>query len=261
MARSGVRPQFARRSSDAWSTPKKNKGATASPDVAAPPSPSIAEMPIESDATMPPNVIEFHDRDGETVGVIDGIGDPPLDLRALGDAELLQSSLGGARITAAPMALQLAAVTAAEIDHLWDWVRADRDGVFNFMGFIPPHSIELFKWVENFQQIEREGRSLFQSVYMAGRLVGFVMLFPIQQTPKGLVGDCHIYLSKDVRGDLPTMLPLLMAEADRMFPNVSLRVVQARDNEWVRLLCRVGFTTTIVLTRPAAASTGEHSGT
>lgn len=258
MARSGVRPQFARRSSDAWSTPKKSKG-DAAPD-AAPPPPTIADVPIEVNDSMPPNVIEFHDRDGETVGAITNIGEPPpLDLRAIGDAELLQSSLGGARTTA-PMALQLATVTATEIDHLWDWARSDRDGVFNFMGFIPPHSIELFKWIENFQQLEREGRSLFQSVYMAGRLVGFVMLFPLQQTPKGLVGDCHIYLSKDVRGDLPTMLPLLMAEADRMFPNVSLRVVQARDNEWVRLLCRVGFTTTIVLTRPAAASTGVASG-
>lgn len=251
MARSAARPRFQGRASAGWKTPALDQppiGSVPSAETGAAP---VATFPVRVDPEMPPDAVAFESPDGAPVGAITGLGDPIL----------YQSSLGGARITSATApSIQLAPIDEKSIDQLWDWVRADRDGVFNFLGFIPEHSRALFKWIENFQTLAAQGGAWCHAIYQAGSLCGFVMLHPVNKTTSTvLLGDCHIYLSKESRGNVSVMLPMLMAEADRLIPNVSLRVVTARDDEWARLLRGVGFAAQIVLTRPAA-SMGGNSG-
>lgn len=256
--RGAARARFQGRSSASWKTP--DSGAAAEqPPAAAPPAPapeqSFSDAPIDVNPDLPPDVLRFqHPQHNGTIGEITGIGD------LSGAIDLQASSFGGARITAhdAP-AMQLAPIDDGAIDRLWDWAREDREGVLNFLGFIPPNSRALFKWIENFQIIASKHMAWGQGICLAGELCGFVMLHPISTVAGVLTGDCHLYLAKNLRGNLAQLLPLLMMEADRVIPNVSLRVVTARDDEWARLLRGVGFKTQIVLTRPAA-STGATNG-
>lgn len=232
--RSAARARFQGRSSSAWQTPQSPGGAPSpSPDAIDRP-PSVMGFPMRAEPDQPEDTIGF-ESDGVPVGAITGIGDPNVGV-------------------------QLGAVDEKAIDQLWDWVREDTEGVFNYLGFVPQHSRALFKWIENFSLLAAKGLAWHQAIYAAGELIGFVMLHPVSKTAHAITGDCHIYLAINARGNLDTLLPMLMAEADRLIPNVSLRVVTARDDEWARLLRGVGFTTQIVLTRPAA-STGATSGT
>lgn len=268
--RGGIRPQARLRRSDTWQTPKPSEGATASAingDAAAALFAGSSDTPASEPQpeTPPPFMVDPEvnlDQDMPSVGS-PANGDVIITSRGAGyvaPVDLFASSLGGDRVTAKPAALQLAKVGPIEIDRLWDWARADRDGVMNFLGFIPDHSLHLYKWIDNFQGLEREGRARFHSIYVAGSLIGFLMLHPIQQTGAQAVADCHLYLSQDARGNVRSLLPQLLAELDRIVPYIALRVVTARDDEWARLLRGVGFAAQIVLTRPAAAMTGNASG-
>lgn len=256
-ARAGVHPSYAVRRSAAWSTPKTPDDSTGAEQPEATDRKPVLGFPaaFRADPEMPLDRIDAENDEGNVVGSFANVA-PPFDMSAE-----LPPAFAPPPSFEMSAALQLAPLTPKEIDFLWDWARSDREGVFSFLGFVPETAIALYRWCEGALKLQTDGRAWFQSVHFAGQVIGFVMLYPVTPTTKGLVGDCHIYLAKDVRGNLKALLPLLMAEADRAIPNIALRVETARDDEWVRLLRAVGFSAKIVLTRPAAAAlTGGNVG-
>jgi hypothetical protein len=139
-----------------------------------------------------------------------------------------------------------------DIDQLWDWVRADRDGTTAFLGHAHRNTQSFFNQVAQIGRKEKDGVAWLRSIKRAGALVGFVILDPIQRgTPP--VAHCHIYIAQEMRGSLPDFLPSLLAEGDRQLPGVTLFVATNQDS-LASILKSVGFTSQIVLTRPSPAT-------
>lgn len=209
--------------------------ADVSQDQVVPPDPQMAGIPVEVDPNMPPDTIEFRNREGETVGAITNLQTP-----------LMPALTQGRHVTLQPTSVE-------DIDQLWDWSRVDREGVKAFLSIDPKNSRDLFTMIGRITNLQQQGLAELRSVRDGASLLGFVMLAPIARVEgKAPVGTVHIYLEPSVRGEIKSLLPLMLAEADRLVPGMSLAVITTRD-EWARILQAVGFSAQIVLTRHAAS--------
>ena len=156
----------------------------------------------------------------------------------------------------ASSAVTLRETTVDDVDRLWDWIRADRDGTSAFLGHTHQNSRAFFDQIGQIAQKERDGVAWLRSIVHNKDLVGFVILDPITRGAKP-VGTCHIYISPKTRGQLPALLPAILADGDRQLPNMTY-FVATQDDALSSLLQSAGFTAQIVLTR--AASAGEPHG-
>ena len=150
----------------------------------------------------------------------------------------------------------LAQTTVEDIDQLWDWVRADREGTTAFLGLAHPNTASFFSQIGQIGQKEKDGVAWLRSIKRGDSLIGFVILDPIQRGNPP-VGKCHIYVSPDERGSLPELLPSLIAEGDRLLPGVTLFVATSEEG-WATMLKAVGFASQIVLTRQSPLTGSAH---
>ena len=156
-----------------------------------------------------------------------------------------------------PQGVVLDPVTVDDVDRLWDWVRADKDGTSAFLGATFENSRALFTYVEKVAEQERNSHAAFYAIREPDALLGFVLLWPIfREQGKNPVATTHVYLEPESRGRLSALLPMLMAEADRIAPSLDLRVVTTRS-EWATMLQAVGFESHLVLTRTARTTHGS----
>lgn len=149
-----------------------------------------------------------------------------------------------------PKGLLLDQVSVEDCDRLWDLTRSDPDGTSTFLGVTFANSRKLFTYIENLAASERKQEAAFYAIRESDALIGFVILHPIYHGDDGPIATTHIYLEPDSRGRLQSLLPSMMAEADRLAPNTHLRVITQRQ-EWATMLKSVGFESHLVLTRKA----------
>lgn len=156
----------------------------------------------------------------------------------------------------AASAVSLRQTTVDDVDRLWDWIRADRDGTTAFLGHSHQNSRAFFEQVGQIAAKEQSGVAWMRSIARGDDLIGFVILDPITRGTSP-VGTCHIYINPETRGQLPALLPSILADGDRQLPNMTY-FVATQDEALSSLLKSAGFTAQIVLTR--AASLGEPHG-
>ena len=155
-------------------------------------------------------------------------------------------------------AITLSGVSMADIDRLWDWVRSDPEGTQAFTGKTFENSRDLFAYIQQLAQKEREHKAAFYSIMDEVTLLGFIMLDPIIREPRqNPVGTTHVYLQPEARGRLREILPAMLAQADQVAPGMNLCVITSRG-EWASTLEAVGFTTHIVLTRQSPVTDAAH---
>lgn len=146
--------------------------------------------------------------------------------------------------------------TVDDVDRLWDWIRSDRDGTTAFLGHTHQNSRAFFEQIGQIAVKERDGVAWMRSISRGDELIGFVVLDPITRGTHP-VGTCHIYINPETRGQLPALLPSILADGDRQLPNMTY-FVATQDDALSSLLQSAGFSAQIVLTR--AASLGEPHG-
>lgn len=145
--------------------------------------------------------------------------------------------------------VKLDRVSVEDVDRLWDWARADVEGVEAFLGKQFTNSRALFADIAKLAEQERNSHAAFFAIRESDALRGFVLLWPIyREQGKNPVATTHIYLEPDTQGRLPALLPQLMNEADRLAPGVNLCVITQRQ-EWATMLQSAGFVSQFVLTR------------
>lgn len=150
----------------------------------------------------------------------------------------------------------LAQTTVEDIDQLWDWVRADREGTTAFLGLSHPNTASFFNQIAQIGQKEKDGVAWLRSIKRGDSLIGFVILDPIQRGNPP-VGKCHIYVSQEARGHLPEFLLSILAEGDRQLPGMTLFVATDQD-AIAEMLKAAGFTSQIVLTRQSPVTGSAH---
>ncbi len=114
--------------------------------------------------------------------------------------------------------------TLADVDRLWDWIRADDPAVgIRFVGRALANSQQLHALMTTIAKGEATSASLARSIYVGDAHAGFVVLLPILLTEK--MAAVHMYLKPDARGLLPNMLPSLLQMAADVMPDVKLAVM------------------------------------
>ena len=167
------------------------------------------------------------------------------------DAEPAETTTTNIHPFVKPQGVILEPVITEDIDRLWDWAREDSDGVSAFLGATFANSRLLFTYFEQLAALERTGHAASYAIRENDALLGFVILRPIiKQANENPVGTTHIYLEPKSRGRLPSLLPAMMSEADRLAPGVNLCVITKRT-EWAAMLESAGFKSHFVLTRHA----------
>lgn len=164
--------------------------------------------------------------DSSTVSVLDDETEWTADFPAETEAEATAR---------AATTLSYRDVEEADVDRLWDWVRADEDKGLRFLGITPSTSAEM-----------RERLELYASLVAideGGVHVGFGGFGPVT-TIYVLI---HLYLSTAVRGDLRRLAPAFIEESQRRYPGTKLSTVALTPAE-VRLYCSFGFTVKHMLT-------------
>lgn len=194
---------------------------------------------------------------------------PPLATR---DVPVAVAPVGGTKSSPLPAPasapasarpLDLRAVTYADLDRLWDWIRADVEGATRFLGAMPEHSQALFAWFQKLLDAERSGHALVRAIdgitavngLPSPMHIGFIMLNPLNRATTPAIGQVHCYLSPSVQGSLPQLLPVLLDIAAEQEPTLTL-VVGTTDYAFAKLLQPHGFHISIALTRPPRAAQG-----
>lgn len=149
--------------------------------------------------------------------------------------------------------------TVADIDRLWDWIRADADKGQTFLGRQLSSSIELHTLVNAIHQAEGRGLALIRAVAYQAEHFGFAMLAPILADEKTAL--MHIYLAQPLRGQLHTLVGPLVELAAVVQPSTTFAVYSA-DATWAtlhrRLLVPLGFTEQVLFTkRPSVPGRGN----
>lgn len=127
-------------------------------------------------------------------------------------------------------------VTDADIDRLWDWVRADEDTGLRFLGRVPVSHGRLVESVAAF------GHTLV-AIDEKGVHVGFGAFSPVTDT----YAMIHLYLCADVRGRLPEFAPSFIAASQQLNPGRKLSILVDTPAE-MRLYRKFGFTAKHILT-------------
>lgn len=139
-------------------------------------------------------------------------------------------------------------VTVEDVDQLWDWVRSDRDGTTDFLGFAHANSQQFNKQIGDIIIAQRDGFAWFRSVRNVGALIGFVAL-QIAKAPAS--ATIRIYLEPGQRGRIKDVI-----EATAQQTPVPLVCITA-DKELAGIFVECGFTSQYVLTRPPISGAGN----
>lgn len=142
-----------------------------------------------------------------------------------------------------PSGLIAMPVRVGDVDRLWDWLRADADKGQAFLGKPMTTSVALHAQIRFLvEQTEPEGVAIIRSLYWHEEHFGFAMLAPILAADRTAL--LHIYLKKDARGALATLVQALVELAEQAVPGMHLAVSSA-DATWARLhrslLAPLGF--------------------
>lgn len=142
-----------------------------------------------------------------------------------------------------PSGLIAMPVRVGDVDRLWDWLRADADKGQAFLGKPMTTSVALHAQIRFLvEQTEPEGVAIIRSLYWHEEHFGFAMLAPILAADQTAL--LHIYLKKDARGALATLVQALVELAGQAVPGMHLAVSSA-DATWARLhrslLAPLGF--------------------
>lgn len=153
----------------------------------------------------------------------------------------------------APRALQLRALSYEDVDRMWDWSRADASGAAKFLG-VMPHTKALLDAFTHLAALQEQGTALVRAIDVSGTHIGFVVLNPIVRAPRP-TGVVHCYLAPSVQGQLPQLMPELLAIAAEVEPTLMLTIL-TNDYAFAKLLQPFGFTLQIALTRPPNTTQG-----
>lgn len=146
------------------------------------------------------------------------------------------------------------AVTFADTDNLWDWIRRDDDAGRMFLGAPVDNSLELHQRIQRICEGEASGVAMLRSIYWeddrgldgvpSATHLGFGMVYPILSHEK--IAVLHTYLRQDARGYLLKFLPALLQLAqDVLPPGFRLAVVPFDEHQrkaFATLLQPLGFT-------------------
>ena len=136
--------------------------------------------------------------------------------------------------------LQSRGVTEADVDRLWDWVRADDDKGKAFCGVVPETSKHLRQLLTAF------GPHLFALEDSAQEGESHIGLAAVQLFEPNRAA-VHLYLAKVARGDARRLLPQLMEMAEGAFPGRTF-VIITEDAAAARLYRSIGFKASFLLT-------------
>ena len=134
-------------------------------------------------------------------------------------------------------------VEDADIDRLWDWVRADEDRGQVFLGFQPATARELYGMFAT--RFSGQPDTAAWAIDEQGAHQGFALFNPI--TPH-LTATVHLYLAPAVRGRFLEIVQQLLGLLDAQYPKLSLNVVTP-DPARARLYQKAGFEMSYALTR------------
>lgn len=142
-----------------------------------------------------------------------------------------------------PSGLLAMPLRVADVDRLWDWLRADGDQGRAFLGVPITTSPSLHDHLSFLaKDAEQQGVALIRALYWKGTHFGFAMLAPILADEATAL--MHIYLMKEARGSLQAILPALVALAQQAAPGKHLAVASP-DKVWAKLhrtlLAPLGF--------------------
>lgn len=127
-------------------------------------------------------------------------------------------------------------IEEADIDRLWDWLRADTDGSNGFFGFMPKTSRHLRGIIDALVQGESNGVGMIRSLVIEQALgdkiqasthFGFAMVAPMFSEDR--LALLHIFLEPRHRGQLPNMLGGLFDLAAKELPGYKLAVLPSSD--------------------------------
>lgn len=127
-------------------------------------------------------------------------------------------------------------VTEADQDALWDWIRADADRGYIFLGSAPTTSAEMRERLALF------GEHLAAIDEPSGH-IGFVGYSPVTEHYVGL----HLYVEASNRVNLYRIAPALIPETWGRYPGRKITVM-TDDPAIMKLYEPLGFTSTVVLT-------------
>lgn len=132
-----------------------------------------------------------------------------------------------------PSGLLAMPLRIADVDRLWDWLRADGDQGVTFLGMPITTSPMLHEHLSFLaKDAEAQSVALIRALYWQGTHFGFAMLAPILADEATAL--MHIYLMKDARGSLHAILPALVALAQQAAPGKHLAVASL-DKAWAKL--------------------------
>ncbi len=120
-------------------------------------------------------------------------------------------------------ALVAQVVTVTDVDHLWDWLRADRaNGASDsFLGQSHATSMDLHAAVRFLVVDAEQARvGMIRSIYHGPHHLGFAMLAPILADEASAL--LHVYLRAEVRGQLAQFLQPLIEIAEQVVPGYHL---------------------------------------
>lgn len=129
--------------------------------------------------------------------------------------------------------ITLSPILVGDIDRLWDWLRADADHGYAFLGKTFATSVELHQFARLIvTQFEPNALAMLRAIYYKDQHIGFAMLAPILAAERTAL--MHLYLRKDVRGSLYQLARPLVELAMVVAPGVHL-AVYAADVQWAKL--------------------------
>ena len=126
-------------------------------------------------------------------------------------------------------------VEDADIDRLWDWIRADADRGQVFLGFVPATARELYGMFAN--RFSGQPDTAAWAIDEHGAHQGFVLFNPITTQ---LTATVHLYLSQAARGRFLEIVQQLLDFMDATYPKLSL-VIVTPDAARARLYQKAGF--------------------
>jgi len=134
--------------------------------------------------------------------------------------------------------LMARAISVADGDRLWDWIRQDGDGGHTLFGRTVQSSIELHALLRLLTDAEVVGRAIIRTLDVQGVVLGFVTLNPILTTEQTAL--VTVYLAPDARGQYAALLPLVLDAVATLTP-LHLALPGHDADLYRRLLTPLGF--------------------
>ena len=133
-------------------------------------------------------------------------------------------------------------VTTVDVDHLWDWLRADAskpdDHAWMFLGRSFPTSPALH---EHIRALANNPNAAIRSLDVKQGHIGFYVLNPIDKVNNTAM--LHVYLAPAIRMNILTLAPYILTGARQIIgPRMNLATYSPREHErFERFFSQFGF--------------------